>query len=67
MVILKEATCMESSKCNALVGAETVLSSTRPQTTPFHGGQYRAEYENMRNFGPINPNGIPFAPKQRLN
>ena len=27
-------------KCNALVGAETIPSSARPQTTLFHGGQY---------------------------
>ena len=29
-------------KRNALVGAETVLTSVEPQTTPFHGSQYRA-------------------------
>ena len=53
-------------KCNALVGAETVLTSAGPQTTPFHGGQYRAQNGNMRNFGPTNPHVIAFAPKQWL-
>ena len=44
-------------KSNSVVGAETVLSSAGPQTTPFHGGQYRAEKGKMRNFGPTNQNG----------
>ena len=30
-----------AQKCIALVGAETVLTRAGPQTTPFHGGQYR--------------------------
>ena len=51
---------------NALVGAETVLSSAGPRTTPFHGGQYRADNGNMRNFRPTNQNGTAFAPKQWL-
>ena len=55
-----------TQKCNALVGAETVLTSAEPQTTPFHGGQYRAKNGNMRNFGPTNPHGTAFAPKQWL-
>ena len=54
-------------KCNALVGAETALSSAGPQTTPFHGGQYRAENGNMRKFGATNQNGTAFAPKQWLH
>ena len=28
-------------KCIALAGADTVLTSAGPQTTPYHGGQYR--------------------------
>ena len=51
-------------KCHALVSAEAVLTKAVPQTTPFHGGQYRAENGNMRNFGPTNPDGTAFAPKQ---
>ena len=34
----KEATGMESSKYITLVGADTVLTSAGPQTTPFDGG-----------------------------
>ena len=50
-------------KCIALVGADTVLTTAAPQTTPFHGGQYRAQNGNMRNFGPTNSHGTAFAPK----
>ena len=46
-----------AQKCNALVGADTAFSSAGPQTTLFHGGQYRAENGNMRNFEPSNPHG----------
>ena len=52
-------------KCIALVGADTVLTTTWPQTTPFHGA-YRAQNGNMRNFGPTNPHGTALAPKQWL-
>ena len=55
-----------AQKCIVLVGAETVLTSAGLQTTPFHGWQYRAENGNMRNFGPTNPHGTAFAPKQWL-
>ena len=55
-----------AQKCIALVGAETVLTSAGPQTTPFHGGQYRVRSGNMRNFGPTNPHGTTFAQKQWL-
>ena len=53
-------------KCIALVGADTVLTSSGPETTPFQGRQYRAQNGNMRNFGPTNPHGTAFAPKQWL-
>ena len=53
-------------KCIALVGAETVLTSAGPQTTPFHRGQYRDGNGNMRNVGPTNLHGTAFAPKQWL-
>ena len=49
----------------ALVGADTVLTTAWPQTTPFHGG-YRAQNGNMRNFALTNPHGTAFAPKQWL-
>ena len=52
-------------KCIALVGADTVLTTTWPQTTPFHGA-YRVQNGNMRNFGPTNPHGTALAPKQWL-
>ena len=53
-------------KCIALVGADTVLTSAGPQTTPCHGGQYRMQRENFRNFGPTKPHGTAFAPMQWL-
>ena len=53
-------------KCIALVGANTVLTSSGPETTPFYGRKYRAQNGNMRNLGPTNPHGTVFAPKQWL-
>ena len=53
-----------AQKCIAVVGAETVLTSAGPQNKTFHGGQYRAENGNIRNFGPTNPHGTAFEPKQ---
>ena len=53
-------------KCDGPVGAETVLTSAEPQTTPFHGDQYGAKNGNMRNFGVANPHSTAFAPKQLL-
>ena len=53
-------------KCIAIIGADIVLISAWPQSTLFHGGQYRALNGNMRIFGPTNPHGIAFAPKQWL-
>ena len=50
----------------SLVGADTVLTTAWKQSTPFHGGLYRAQNGNMRNFGPTNPHGTAFAPKQWL-
>ena len=42
MVILKGTYWYgELKKCIALFGAETVLTSAVPQTTPFHGGSIR--------------------------
>ena len=55
-----------SQKGIALVGEETILTSAGPQTTPFDEGQYRAGNGNVRNFGPTNPYGNAFAPKQWL-
>ena len=52
-------------KCIALVGADTVLTTAWPQTAQFHGA-CRAQNGNMRNFGPTNPHGTAFAPKQWL-
>ena len=53
-------------KCNALVGADTVLTIAWKQSTPLHGGQYRAQNGNMRNFRPTNPHGTAFSPMQWL-
>ena len=62
----KEATGMESSKCIALVGADTVLTSVGPQTTPCHGGQYSVHQGNMRNLGPTNTHDTACATMQWL-
>ena len=56
-----------AQKCNAIVGADTVLNSAGPQTTPFQGGQHRAKNGSMPNFGPTNPHDTAFAPKQWLH
>ena len=60
----KEATGMESYKMYSIVGADMVLTSAGPQTTPCHGGQYRVQRGNMRNFEPTNPHGTASAPMQ---
>ena len=74
----KEATGMESSKMyikrklrtwrvqKCIVGADSVLTSAGPQTTPFHGGQYRVHQGNMRNFRPTNTHGTASASMQCL-
>ena len=51
-------------KCITPVGADTAFTSAGPQSTQYHGGLYRAENGNMRNFGPTNPQGTAFPPKQ---
>ena len=56
-----------AQKCIAIVGADTVLTSAGPQTTPFRGGKHRAKNGNMQNSGPTNPHGTAFAPKQWLH
>ena len=53
-------------KCIALVGADVALTSAGPQTTPYHGGQYRVHQGNMRNFGPTNNHGTASEPMQWL-
>ena len=55
-----------AQKYIVLVSAETVVTRAGPQTTAFHWGQYRAENESIRNFGPTNPHGTAFASKQWL-
>ena len=55
-----------TQKCIALVHGKIPPTSAGPQTTPFHGGQYRARNGNIRNFGPSHPHGTAFAPKQWL-
>ena len=55
-----------AQECISLAGADTVLTSAAPQTTPYHGGLYRVPKGNMRKFGPTNPQGTVCAPKQWL-
>ena len=62
----KEAAGWRVKKYIVIVRADTVLITSQPQRTPFHWGQYRAENGNMRKFGPTNPHGTAFAPKQWL-
>ena len=50
----------------AIVGADTVLTTAWKQSTQFHGGYYRAQNGNIRNFVPTNPHGTAFAPMQWL-
>ena len=64
--IKRELRAWRVQKCIALVGADTVLTSAWPQTTPCNGGLYRVQNGKMRNFGPTNPHGTAFAPKQCL-
>ena len=49
-------------KCIVLVHADTVVTCVWPQTT-----RCKVQNGNMRNFGPINPHGTVFAPKQWLH
>ena len=53
-------------KCIALVVSDSVITTAWKQSTPFHGGEYRAQNGNMRNFGPTNPLGTALVPKQWL-
>ena len=55
-----------AQKCIPLVRGKNPLTRTGPQTTLFHGWQYRAENGNVQNFWPTNPHGAAFAPKQWL-
>ena len=64
--ITRKLRVSRAQKCNALLSAETVLTSAVLQSTPFDGGQYRTEKGNMRYFGPTNLHGTAFAPKQWL-
>ena len=53
-----------AQKCIALVRGKTTPTCAGLQTMPFHGWQYRDGNGNMPNFGPTNPHGTTFAPKQ---
>ena len=47
----KEATGMESLKCNHLLGAINVLDVTGQPTTKFHAASYRSDNGDLGNFG----------------
>ena len=53
-------------KCISLVGSHSVITTAWKQSTPFHGGEYRAQNGNMRNCGRTNPHGTAFARMQWL-
>ena len=55
-----------TKKCIPLVRGTTPPTCSGMQITPFYGWQYRAENGSMRNFGPTDPHGTAFAPKQWL-
>ena len=56
-----------AQKCIFLVGAETVPTSAGPQTTPFHGWQYRAENGKKAKPRAYRSHGTAFVPKQWLH
>ena len=58
--IKRKVQVWRAQKLITVLGAETVLTTVGPQTTPFHWWQYRAENANMRNFGPTNSHGTTF-------
>ena len=64
--IKRELRAWRVQNCIAVFGSDTVLTTAWKESTPFHGGLYRAPNGNMRNFGLTNPHGTAFAPKQWL-
>ena len=64
--IKKKLRVWETQKRIALVRGKTAPTCAGLQTTPFYAELYKAENGNMRNFGPTNPHGTAFAPKQCL-
>ena len=64
---MKRKLCVwRTQKCIAQVYGKPPPTCEGLQTTPFRRWLYRAENGNMRNFGPTNPLGTAFAPKQWL-
>ena len=53
-------------KCISIVGAKTLLTCARLQTTWSHVSQYRADNGNLRKFGCTFYHGTVLAPKQCL-
>ena len=53
-------------KCIPLVCAETPLTCAGRQTTPPHGGWYRADNSNLRKLGWTYHHGTVYAPRQCL-
>ena len=64
--IKRELRVWRAQKCIALVGAEAVLTSAGPQTSPFHGGQYRDGNRNIRKLGPTYRHGTTFPQEECL-
>ena len=66
-VYIKRKLCVwRVQKCIPLVGAITPLTCAGRQTTPSHGGWYRAENGNLCKFGWTYRHGTVFAPRQWL-
>ena len=55
-----------AQKCSTLVGAETPPTCASWQTTPSHGGWYRAANGNLRKLWLTYRHGTGFAPRQCL-
>ena len=55
-----------AQKCIPLVGAKTPLTCAGWQTTPSHGGRYRAENGNLRKLGLTYCHGIVYPPNKYI-
>ena len=66
VIIKRKLRVWRAQKCIALFRGKTPPACAGLQTTPFHGGEYKAKNGNMRSFGPTNPHGTAFPPKKCL-
>ena len=62
----KEATGMESPKCNPCFSAKSPPRSTDLQNTRFHASPYKAARTNLRKFGTTFGHGTVIAPTKYI-